>query len=309
MKKTRREFLVGLAVIAASAKFPEVVRGQDNLEEIIKKFKLTRTVDKNLEIVKSLSPEEFHLLYKNLGFEKLRSLVRYTICYWNPIGHERVENMRKLLPMINDYSNQYDFNATRVFSHIFWESGGDNNLNCDVNPDSDNGGGGVMHLLDVHWDGINPLNEEQNIMRGVEYLSKLKREFDDDEDIASMAFNLGPGRKNSDYGIRANFYRVRDFFNSTEREDRKITSDEVIWMMKKYSPYHASIGKRYINNLNSSWDKVTKEELFMYDEKSNWVSYIGSKGGIKLEEPKPPELSKWKKEQIEEREKAKLYGK
>lgn len=248
-------------------------------------FKLTGTLNENFEIVKSLSPEEFHLLYKNLGFRELRNLIRDTTCPWYPKGHERVENMRRLLPFINKSSNKHNLSANRVFSHVFIESGGDNNLNCE-------GGGGVMHLLDYHWAGINPLNEEQNIQRGVEYIDELKREFQD-EDIASMAYNQGPGKKKDPrYGIRAEFYKIRDFFNSKGWGERKTNYGEVIWSMKRNSPNLALFGENYVNNLNKAWEVVVKQKLFEYNPEKNLVKYIGLEGGIKFKQPKPPRFSK-----------------
>ncbi len=264
----RRTFLKGLAGITATATIPIVnisAKGNDN---ILEKFGLTGTHDENLEIVKSLSPKDFHTLYDKAGFEKLRDAIRVISPNWFPVGHERVENMRRLLPLINEYSNKSDFSSNRVFSHVFVESGGYNNLNGE-------GGGGVMHLLDVHWENINPLNEEQNIRRGTEFLHRLKKEFKD-EDLASLAFNAGEnlvGRIND---------KIEDFFEY-KGWDLEVTSENVSFYLER----------DYVGNLKSAWKKVEKEKLFDYDSGKNFVSYTGPENGIGLKHPGP--LSQKKK--------------
>lgn len=269
----RREFLKGLVGMLASSQIPQIAKGHENKEdELIQKFGLTGTTDENLEVVKNLKAEGFHELYDSLvqefgrekGFEKLRNLIRYTSPHWFPTGHERVENMRRLLPLINEYSNRFDFSSIRTFSHAFVESGGNNNLNSE-------NGGGVMQLKDFHWNGINPLNEEQNIMKGVEYLSRLKNEFKY-LDIASLAFNVGDGI------VRHRVKKIRDHLDYKGIES-DVTPEMVLYMFRGHE------GRDYLRKLEEAWNKVTKEKLFDYVGKKNIVRYIGSKDGIKLRDP------------------------
>ncbi len=262
----RRKLLKIMAGAAASQFYIPNLYGHNRKDKLIRKFGLTHKVDKNLEIVKRLSPENFHLLYRGIGFKKLRRLVENRKCSWYPRGYGRIKNMKNLLDLINSYSNEHNLSSYRIFSHIFVESGGYNNLNCEV-------GGGVMHLRDHHWDGINPLNERQNIQRGVEYISRLNEEFQN-EDLASLSFNIGESR------VRKYFSKVKNYF-----ENKKIRRgpkyEEIIWSMERSSPYLASLGKNYMGLINKSWNFVKKRNLFFHDSKNNLVKYTGPEKFLK----------------------------
>lgn len=259
---TKRKLLKILAGAVTSQLHIPNIYAHSFKNKLITKFGLTNKAKKNLEILKTLSPEEFDMLYKNLGFNRLKNLVNDTKCSWYPTGNERIKNMEGLLDLINMYSNSHDLRSNRIFSHVFVESGGYNNLNCEV-------GGGVMHLRYLHWEGINPLDEEQNIRKGVKYISRLKKEFGD-EDLASLSFNIGDSR------VRRRFSRIKDYFKF-KKIDKNPSYEDVIWLMEKQSPFLANLGKNYMGLLERSWNFVERKNLFTYNSKKNLVESVAKK--------------------------------
>jgi len=239
-------------------------------EDILKNY-LNGTIDENFEKVKSLLPIEFHHLFEKIDFELLRDLTRESSCHEYPTGRVSVENMRKLLPIINENAGRTGLDARTIFSHIFVESRGENSLNCEV-------GGGPMHLRYTHWEGINPLDEEQNITRGVDYLKRLRERFGN-ESLASLGFNIGDG-------IVGRFYYI--ITNRAGGWKQSIGPKDIFHSMRK-SGYNklADRGEIYLERIERAWNKVSKEKIFAYDPETKVIEYIGYEGGLRFTHPEP----------------------
>lgn len=291
----RRKFLKGLVTTAAALSVPSASIYANRDEDVLEKFGLTGNLDENLEVVKSLSPKDFHTLYGQIGFEKLRDLTRDSTCGFYPTGHKSIENMRGLLGIINEEAKRTDISSRRIFSHVFMESRGENDLNCE-------NGGGIMHLISkYHWQGINPLNEKQNLRKGVNYLKTLKEEFNS-EDLASLSFNIG------DSVVRGFHKKINKYFEK-ENVDFEITPERIFWSMKKNNYGELSEkGRRYLKLLEGTWNdliyrkrvdgklvEVTNSDLFHYNERTNEIRYIGPKEGIPILKPELPSRLSYKK--------------
>ena len=100
------------------------------------------------------------------------------------------EKMEKIYEAINKYAPQYDVDPNLVLAIIKTES------NFNPNVTSSSGAMGLMQLMDFNCEtyGVeNPYDIEENIRGGIAHIREYLDMFDDNLEMALMAYNGGPG--------------------------------------------------------------------------------------------------------------------
>lgn len=262
-------------------KSPEKKEFNMDLHQLINYYGITEDAKHNREIITNLTATEFHLLRRKISFDGVRDLIGRNKCDEYASGYKRVENLRKLVPLINkqvhnrNKISDSNVSSWRVLGHIGTESGGDNELNCEE-------GGGVMHLLQrYHGNGINLLNIEQNLYKGIEYISELNEEFEDKK-TSVLAYNIGDSRVRKIRNDIAGYLKYEKGI-----ENPNISYEQIMWMLEQKESRVAEAGRKYVNRYENFLEKIKKENLFSWDKEKNMVRYIGPEEGISLDPPRP----------------------
>ena len=178
------------------------------------------------------------------------------------IGQERIENLKALLPYINQSARGYPSVTPDLIAAVIGiETGGVNGCSSFQN-DFYGAHCGVGQLSVREFSDINPFNKAENVRRTVKTLSELIGEFQDVE-LAFLAYNVGKNK------IKRLIEKVRG-----EKRNPKyiVTADDLINLRDRNVGKNLlpETGRQYIERFREFFPKVNEE--FPYDFASNTLS-------------------------------------